>query len=507
MAKEIITYTSEKTKESKTLTEWAKSTGISTTTLYCRLKRGMSIDEAIDASVNPVGTPYEAITDPVSGETHSLTEWAKITGMSYHTLHTRIHVNKWPIEKVLHGKRFETVTRKPRPRSSYKHLDLTGMTFGHLTVIRRASTDYVCMCNGKPKYEWKWLCECDCEEHNRVEVIQHNLLNGHCTSCGCRNTNNLIDMTGMTFGHLTVIKRAPDKIISGEKVVHWYCKCDCGNPELAIVSGHNLRNGHTISCGCRIGGVTHGKSNTNIYKVYGDMFQRCKNPNCDRYKDYGGRGIFICDEWDGYGDGFVNFYEWSMANGYSDDLTIDRIDNNGPYAPWNCRWTTMEEQSNNRRNNVLITCDGETLTASQWAKKLGVRPETLLARHKRGWSDEDIIKIPINFYIKIVTCSSGESHTLEEWSDITGISSNILYDRIFRLNWPVDTALTCGAMNQRIYTHIGYGFSPFQVPTVKIGGQKMFLQNLVPAVSYEDILGNSYTQEEWDAHQAITYDD
>ena len=507
MAKQIITYYSDKIKESRTLADWSKATGISNTTLYCRLKRGMTIDEAIDASLNPKGSPYEALTDPVSNETHSLKEWAEIRNMPYDTLYNRIVKHGWPIDKALYGKKFESVTRKPRNKRSYKHLDLTGMTFGHLTVIRRADTDYKCMCNGKPKYEWKWLCECDCEDHNRVEVIQHNLLNGHCTSCGCRNTNNLIDMTGMTFNHLTVIKRAPDKIVNGEKVVHWYCKCDCGNENLVMVSGQNLRNGHTISCGCRIGGVTHGKSDTDLYDRYCKMVQRCNNPNCESYERYGGRGIRICDEWAGYGDGFLNFYNWSMSNGYSEELTIDRIDNDGPYAPWNCRWATMETQANNRGNNVRITCDGETMTASEWAKKLGVKPETLLARHKRGWSDEDIIKTPINFYIKIVTCSSGESHTLEEWSQITGINSKTLYDRIFRLNWPVDTALTSGVMNQEIYSHIGYGTAPFQVPTIQIGGQNIYLPNLVQAIYYEDAYGNKYTPEEWDAHQAIMYDD
>lgn len=506
MAKEIITYTSEKSGKSKTLTEWAKSIGISPSTLHCRLKRGMSIDDALDASINPKGTPYDSVTDPVSGETHSLKEWAEIRNMSYETLYNRIAKYKWPIEKVLYGEKFESVKRKPRPKSSYKHLDLTGMTFGHLTVIRRADTDYQCMCHGKPKYEWKWLCECDCEDHNRVEVVQHNLLNGHCTSCGCRNTNNLIDMSGMTFGHLTVIRRAPDKIVSGEKVAHWYCKCDCGNPELVSVSGHNLRNGHTISCGCKIGGVTHGKKHTRIYGIYGGIIQRCKNKNDARYANYGGRGIYICDEWDGYGDGFVRFYNWSLDNGYSDDLTIDRIDNDGPYAPWNCRWATMETQANNKRTNIHITYNGETLTATQWARILGVNPATIIARYNKGWDDKDIIETPINYYIKIVTCSSGESHTLEEWAAITGINSKTLYDRIFRLNWPVDTALTSGAMNQNIYTHLGYGNYPYQVPTIQFGNQRVYSQNLIQAISYVDILGNFYTPEEWDAQQAIFFE-
>ena len=255
MSKEIKTYTSEKTGESKTLTEWSKSTGISASTLFCRLKRGMTIDEAI--APNP--TVYENVTDPVTGKTHSLKEWSEITGIPYYTLYTRIHDLKWPIEKVLYGERYETVTRKPRPKSSYKHIDLTGRRFGSLTVLRRADADYVCTCNGKEKSTWKWVCECDCG--NTREVIQNDLLNGHCTSCGCLNTNSLIDMTGKTFAHLTVVSRAPYRIKSKEKDVRWYCKCDCGNPNLAIVSGHSLRTGHTTSCGCRLGAPTHGKSN------------------------------------------------------------------------------------------------------------------------------------------------------------------------------------------------------------------------------------------------------
>ena len=169
MPKEVKMYTSKKTGETKSLNDWSKSTGISISTLFCRVKRGMNIDEAIGESFKE--SMYDAITDPITGETHSLIEWSNITGVPVNTLRNRIKKYKWPIDKALHAKRYESVMRKPRPKSSYKHIDLTGRRFGHLVVLRRADTDYVCMCNGKEKSEWKWLCRCDCD--NTVEVIQH----------------------------------------------------------------------------------------------------------------------------------------------------------------------------------------------------------------------------------------------------------------------------------------------------------------------------------------------
>ena len=114
------------------------------------------------------------------------------------------------------------------------------------------------------------------------------------------------------------------------------------------------------------------------------MKQRCYNINYTYYKDYGGRGIAVCDEWL---NDFQAFYEWSMNNGYKDNLTIDRIDNNKGYSPNNCRWVTRKTQVQNRRNNVYITYDGKTQTLSQWADELGVRYNTLVLRHIRGWKN------------------------------------------------------------------------------------------------------------------------
>lgn len=488
-------YYTNKNGETKSLTEWGRKYGISVSTLYCRIKRGMSIDEAIEATNKRNNRPTNIIYDQKSGETHTLDEWAEITGKNKNTLYTRIFKHKWPVEKALYEERYTLITRKPRPQDTYKHIDLKGQVFGKLTVLRRADNDYVCMCKGKQKREWKWLCECSCENHTRVEVIQHNLLNGHTTNCGCENPSAFIDLTGKKFDHLTVIKRAPDKYVSGKQVTCWYCICDCGNPNMVIVPGHSLRTGHTTSCGCRIGGPTHGLHNTGIYRVHQGMLNRCRNEKLKSYDRYGKRGIYVCDEWNSSGEGFMRFYEWAMANGYQEGLSIDRIDNDGPYAPWNCRWTTMKVQANNKSNNVYITYNGETKTASEWAEQLGVNPATLLSRHKKGWTDEDIIEIPVNYNINLITTSFGVSFTISKWSEVSGIKRGTIYDRIFRHGWHPDKAVTVGATNPEVYSYIPYGYDPVYAPN-----------QAAPVTTYTDILGNHYTQQEWEAHQAVFFD-
>jgi hypothetical protein len=134
--------------------------------------------------------------------------------------------------------------------------------------------------------------------------------------------------------------------------------------------------------------------NTRLYKIWLEMRRRCNCENQTEYENYGGRGITVCDEWNGK-DCFVNFYNWAMANGYSDNLTIDRIDVNGNYEPSNCRWATYLQQANNTRANIFLTYHGKTQTMADWAREIGINYTTFQRRIKYyGWSVEKAIETP-----------------------------------------------------------------------------------------------------------------
>ena len=165
------------------------------------------------------------------------------------------------------------------------------------------------------------------------------------------------------------------------------CTCDCGNKTEVLTT--TLKNGKTLSCGCLKAEhlskavSKHKMSHSRIYRTWTNMKVRCYERKLSGYKDYGGRGITVCDEWK---NNFMAFYNWAMANGYKDNLTIDRINVNGNYEPSNCRWATQAEQNRNKRTIIFITYKGITLCVSQWAKKLGIKTVTLRARFKKGWS-------------------------------------------------------------------------------------------------------------------------
>lgn len=261
-----------------------------------------------------------------------------------------------------------------------RHIDLTGQRFGRLVVERMSDKQ------GATRATY-WECRCDC---GGTKTARGTFLRaGKVNSCGClhkeylRKGSTKKDMVGQLFGRLTVIAETDERTKCGE--VKYLCKCDCGNTK--VISGTTLRNGKTRSCGCLLSeesskrAKTHGMSKTRLFNIWTGMHDRCYNPNRKEYESYGGRGIQVCDEWK---DNFQAFYDWSMENGYSDDLSIDRQENEGNYEPSNCRWTTRKEQSDNTRLTVHITVNGETKNITEWAEAIGVARSTISRHNKLG---------------------------------------------------------------------------------------------------------------------------
>ncbi|MEY8517192.1 AP2 domain-containing protein [Lachnospiraceae bacterium 29-84] len=204
-----------------------------------------------------------------------------------------------------------------------------------------------------------------------------------------------IDLTGQKFERLKVISYAG---MNKNRKALWECECKCGN--VKIILGESLRLGKTKSCGCLSNekaskalhdfNTTHGESRTRIYTIWNNMMQRVLNKNNKRYKDYGGRGIGICEDW----KDFENFRKWALVNGYNDELTLDREDNDGDYCPQNCRWVDWDTQRNNKQQSRKINYKGETKTITQWAKECGISRETIRDRINAGWSIEKALETP-----------------------------------------------------------------------------------------------------------------
>lgn len=194
-----------------------------------------------------------------------------------------------------------------------------------------------------------------------------------------------VDLTGSQFGNLTVIERIENSSLGA---VRWLCKCKCD--AVRKVNSGNLKNGTTKSCGiCSRNGCTRNLSKTRIHRIWTDMKRRCANPKRQFYYRYGGRGIRVCKDWE---NSFLAFYDWSMVNGYSDNLSIDRKENDGNYEPDNCRWATSKEQFFNRSCTLpSITYDQQTKTLKEWASELDISYHTLFSRYQKKWQVEKIL--------------------------------------------------------------------------------------------------------------------
>lgn len=213
--------------------------------------------------------------------------------------------------------------------------------------------------------------------------------------------NHVKDLTGKRSGRLTALYDTGERTKSGRNVI-WMCQCDCGN--MFKLDSGGFGSGTIKSCGCwqkeRMSklNLKHGGKNDRLYCVWINMRRRCYDKRTECYKDYGGRGITVCDEWN---NDYEVFKKWAMENGYDKDAkllqcTLDRIDVNGNYCPENCRWITSKEQNNNRRSNRRISFQGETRTIRQWEELLGFRNGVIRKRLSAGWSVERTLTEPLH---------------------------------------------------------------------------------------------------------------
>lgn len=249
----------------------------------------------------------------------------------------------------------------------------------------------------------------------------------NCTMAG----STMIDLTGSRFGRLVVLRR--DGSIKTN--VAWRCLCDCGQE--SRVSGNRLRSGHTMSCGCLLaenrkrGTPTHGMSHTRLFRAWTGMKTRCTNPMARSWPHYGGRGIRLCKEWS---ESFEAFRDWSLSYGYSDNLSIDRIDVDGHYTPENCRWATPEQQANNKTVGRLP--DGRRV--SDVARQNGIKMTTVRMRVSKG--------VPIDVACEAPTLVNSlpllsDGRTVREAAAANGIKYGTAQARIAK-GWSADRACT-----------------------------------------------------------------
>ena len=310
-----------------------------------------------------------------------------------------------------------------------KFKDLTGQTFGKWTVVDIDET----------KDRIHWWCECECGAEQSIRASS--LTSGN--SKGCRECTRK-NLMGKTFGRLTVIKDSGERAKNGN--ILWECVCECGKKRLVL--GANLLNGQTKSCGCYSTDILkkvstkHGLSKVNgkktkLFMTWDSMRQRCTNSNHANYKDYGGRGIDVCPEWL---NDFEAFHDWSMANGFSDDLSIDRIDNDKGYSPDNCRWVDAKTQIRNRRNTVTYNWKGSEYTLAELGELTGINKMTIKSRLNRGCSLEEALSPDVSTSVLLMTYKE-ETKPIKQWCKELGLNYATVRNRHYK-GWTDEEALT-----------------------------------------------------------------
>lgn len=237
----------------------------------------------------------------------------------------------------------------------------------------------------------------------------------------------LSEMENKKFGKLLFIKEVEPYRYTKRVIRRAIFLCDCGGKITVSIS--SVKTGHTKSCGC----IKHGMSKTREYRSWNGMRSRCNNKNGKSYKNYGGRGIKVCPRWDSF-EKFIKDMGKCPAG-----KSLDRIDNNGNYEPSNCRWTSYEEQANNRRSNNLLTFKGKTRNIAFWAKETGINQRTIRSRVSQlGWTAEKALTK--NTRKNRILFHNGKSMTLSQWASYVGIPKETLWSRLNR-GWSAERAL------------------------------------------------------------------
>lgn len=201
------------------------------------------------------------------------------------------------------------------------------------------------------------------------------------------------ELVGKRFGNIEVLRREPNNKYGNTM---WLCRCDCGT-EWVVVAGALKYIRNCRKCGYKKVAehrTKHGGAYTRLYKVYKGMLGRCNNPNRKGYQNYGGRGINVCEEWQGE-NGYETFRKWALENGYDDKQSIERIDVNGDYCPENCKWIKKSDQAYNKRNSLIYEMDGKKQDLAQWAREYGINYYTLWSRLKRGMDIRSALTKPL----------------------------------------------------------------------------------------------------------------
>lgn len=247
---------------------------------------------------------------------------------------------------------------------------------------------------------------------------------------------------GDVFGKLTVIDIKLEARGNGHPRNYAICNCQCGNS--IVLLPKFLLDGYATSCRCDkprvITGnrVKTGESKDRLYSIWYTMISRCHNENDYSYIRYGKIGIIVCDDWR---NDYFTFKRWSLNNGYKDDLSIDRIDNDKSYCPENCRWATAIEQNNNQKNNIKITCFGETKTITEWCddERCKVGRRCLNARISYGWAPEEALTKPrIGKHLAFGQVLTISEHAKRE---MCIINKYLLKNRVYK-GWNIEEAMT-----------------------------------------------------------------